>query len=152
MRAAKILMAGYRLYQRCFEPTWGAHKERMRPTPGNHDYGTSGAAGYFGYFGEAAGNPEEGWYSYDYGAWHVIVLNSKCRRVGGCEPHEPQAQWLEADLRRTSETCQLAYFHRPPFSSGRYGDDKRNNEGTTHTTILMTLRPVRGLRLSGSWC
>jgi hypothetical protein len=115
-------------YQRCFEPSWGPHKDRMRPTPGNHDYGTTGAAGYFGYFGEAAGNPEEGWYSYDYGGWHMVSLNSECRRVGGCEPTEPQAQWLEADLRRTSETCQLAYFHRPPFTSGRYSDETKNLE------------------------
>ena len=113
-------------YERCFEPTWGPYKDRIRPTPGNHDYGTKGAAGYFGYFGDAAGDPDEGWYSYDLGHWHVVSLNSECRRVGGCDPNDPQATWLVADLRRNSETCQLAYFHRPPFSSGRYGDPGRN--------------------------
>src|SRR5262245_5803649 len=46
-----------------FEPTWGQFKSRIKmPTPGNHDYNTSNAAGYFGYFGAAAGDPSKGYY------------------------------------------------------------------------------------------
>jgi hypothetical protein len=113
-------------FERCYERTWGRFKDRTRPAPGNHDYATRHAAGYFAYFGAAAGDPDEGWYSYDVGPWHAVSLNSECRRVGGCDPNDPQALWLVSDLRRNSETCQLAYFHRPPFSSGRYGKPSRN--------------------------
>src|SRR5439155_23012553 len=62
-------------YANCYGPTWGRHKARTRPAPGNHEYSTSGAAGYFGYFGTAAGDPTKGYYSYELGDWHIIVLN-----------------------------------------------------------------------------
>ena len=42
----------------CYDPSWGRHKARTRPSPGNHDYNTSGAAGYYAYFGAAAGEME----------------------------------------------------------------------------------------------
>lgn len=113
-------------FDKCYEPTWGRFADRTKPAPGNHDYATKDAAGYFEYFGTAAGDPDKGWYSFDVGAWHIVSLNSECRRVGGCEPHEPQAQWLIGDLRENSDKCQLAYFHRPPFTSGRYRDDTKN--------------------------
>jgi len=113
-------------FARCFEPTWGEFKARIRPSPGNHDYSTDGAEAYFAYFGGAAGDPEQGWYSFDVGAWHVISLNSECRRVGGCEPDESQARWLTRDLETNAEGCVLAYWHRPPFTSGRYGDNQRD--------------------------
>src|SRR5262245_58260256 len=56
----------------CYGPTWGRHKNRTRPAPGNHDYHTTGASGYFGYFGAAACDPSKGYYSYNLGAWHII--------------------------------------------------------------------------------
>lgn len=34
-----------------FDQTWGIFKPLIRPVPGNHEYGTTGAAGYFTYFG-----------------------------------------------------------------------------------------------------
>src|SRR5207302_4298269 len=37
-------------YAQCYDPAWGRALSRTRPTPGNHDYHTAGAAGYFGYF------------------------------------------------------------------------------------------------------
>ncbi len=52
-------------FAKCYEPTWGRHKARTRPAPGNHDYHTKGASGYFNYFGAAAGDPKKGYYSYD---------------------------------------------------------------------------------------
>lgn len=108
----------------CFGPTWGAEKGRTKPAPGNHEYGTRGARGYFGYFGAAAGNPRAGYYSYDLGAWHIVVLNSNCDEVGGCAADSPQGRWLRKDLAAHRTTCTLAYWHHPLFSSGKeHGGD-----------------------------
>ena len=70
-------------FRSCYDPTWGRHKDRTRPALGNHEYNTPDAAGYFDYFGAKAGPAGKGYYSYDLGAWHVVVLNSNCREVGG---------------------------------------------------------------------
>jgi hypothetical protein len=104
-------------FANCYDPTWGRHKARTRPSAGNHDYETSGAAGYFGYFGAAAGDPTTGYYSYDLGSWHVIVLNSNLSMSTG----STQEQWLRADLAASTKTCTLAYWHHPRFSSGSHG-------------------------------
>ena len=109
-------------YAACYDPTWGRHKARTRPAPGNHDYDTAGAAGYFGYFGAAAGDPATGYYAYDLGAWHVVVLNSNCAAVDGCGIGSPQERWLRDDLADHPATCTLAYWHHPRFSSGEHGD------------------------------
>jgi hypothetical protein len=106
-------------FARCYEPTWGRHKARTRPAVGNHEYGSPGASPYFTYFGAAAGAAGLGWYSYDLGAWHVIVLNSNCSRAGGCHAGSEQERWLRADLDATrAADCTLAYMHHPRFSSG----------------------------------
>src|SRR6266516_5720010 len=63
-------------YNNCYGPSWGPYKARTRPTPGDVDYKTVGAAGYFDYFGANAGDRNTGYYSYNLGAWHVMVLNS----------------------------------------------------------------------------
>jgi len=107
----------------CYDPTWGRHKARTRPAPGNHEYLTDGARDYFDYFGAAAGDPAKGYYSYDLGAWHIIVLNSNCSEVGGCGVGSLQERWLRADLAAHPTTCTLAYWHHPRFSSGRNGSD-----------------------------
>jgi RTX calcium-binding nonapeptide repeat (4 copies)/Calcineurin-like phosphoesterase len=107
----------------CYDKTWGRVKARTKPTPGNHEYETPGAAGYFGYFGAAAGDPAKGYYSYDLGRWHVVSLNSNCEFIGGCEIGSPQEQWLRADLAAHPATCTLAYWHHPRFSSGKNGSD-----------------------------
>lgn len=105
-------------YTNCYDPTWGRHKARTRPAPGNHDYYTAGAIGYYNYFGSTAGDPTKGYYSYDLGAWHVIVINSECAQVGGCYAGSPQEEWLRADLAAHPTACTLAYWHSPRFSSG----------------------------------
>jgi hypothetical protein len=111
-------------FAQCYEPSWGQFKARTFPSPGNHDYDTAGASGYFDYFGTAAGAPGTGYYSYELGSWHVISLNSNCSAVvGGCAPGSPQEQWLKADLAAHSNACTLAYWHHPRFSSGRNGDN-----------------------------
>jgi hypothetical protein len=108
-------------FRDCYGPTWGRHKARTRPSTGNHDYGTSGAAGYFGYFGTAAGDPAKGYYSYDRGTWHLVVLNSNCGAVGGCGATSAQVRWLKADLAAHASANVLAYWHHPRFSSGTHG-------------------------------
>ena len=113
-------------YDDCYGPTWGRHKDRTRPSPGNHDYHVAGAAGYYTYFGSAASELEpnctsncKGYYSYDLGAWHIIALNSEIARSAGSE----QEQWLRADLAANQTSCTLAYWHKPLFSSGDHGNN-----------------------------
>ena len=103
-------------FRDCYHPTWGRHKARTRPAPGNHDYRTSGASGYFGYFGGAAGDRSEGYYSFDAGYAHVIVLNSNV----AMDPGSAQEQWLRADLAANDETCTVAIWHHPRFNSGSH--------------------------------
>src|SRR5439155_8251847 len=113
-------------FQTYYDPTWGRVKTTTHPAPGNHEYDTAGAPGYFGYFGAAAGDSQKGYYSYDLGSWHVISLNSNCADVGGCDAGSPQEQWLRADLASRSNACTLAYWHHPRFSSGiTHGSDPR---------------------------
>jgi hypothetical protein len=112
-------------FRDCYEPSWGRHRDRTRPAPGNHDWGTRGLAGYRDYFGDAAAGPGgSSWYSYELGAWHVIVLDSECDKVDGCGPDSPQGEWLAADLAASQATCTIAIFHIPRFSSGEeHGND-----------------------------
>jgi hypothetical protein len=111
-------------FAECYAPTWGRHKHRTRPAPGNHDYDTPHASAYFEYFGAAAGDPAKGYYSYDLGSWHVIVLNSNCAGTS-CEKGGVQERWLRSDLAASDAACTLAYWHHTRFSSGsNHGSDK----------------------------
>src|SRR5215211_7573527 len=110
-------------YQQSYEPSWGRLKSITRPAPGNHEYLTAGAAGYYTYFGAAAGEKTKGYYSYNVGAWHIIALNSNCSQVGGCGAGSTQEQWLKADLAANPTMCTLVYFHHPRFSSGQHGNN-----------------------------
>jgi hypothetical protein len=106
-------------YTNCYGPSWGRHKSRTRPSPGNHEYNTTNATGYYGYFGTAAGDPLKGYYSYELGDWHIIVLNSNLScAVISCAAGSPQEQWLRADLAANTKPCTLAYWHHPRFNSG----------------------------------
>ena len=100
-------------YQNCYDPSWGRHRARTNPVPGNHEYTTPGASGYFNYFGAAAGDPSKGYYSYEVGDWHVIALNNYVPIGAGSE----QEQWLLADLAAHPNLCTLAYWHHPLYSS-----------------------------------
>ena len=109
---------------KCYDKTWGRVKARTRPAVGNHEFHSQGATYYFSYFGAAAGDPKTGYYSYDLGSWHIVVLNSECKEVGGCQAGSPEEKWLRADLAAHPSGCTLAYFHKPRFSSGlNHGDD-----------------------------
>jgi hypothetical protein len=115
-------------FRYCYGPTWGRHKSRTRPSTGNHDFHSGGASPYFDYFGAAAGDPKTGAYSYDLGAWHIVVLNSECLPAGGCGPGSPQEKWLKQDLQAHPAACTLAYWHKPLFSSG----GSHGNDSATH--------------------
>jgi hypothetical protein len=122
-------------YQRCYSPSWGRTtiRDRTFPAPGNHDYGDdtrNEANAYFNYFGANAGPPGLGYYSFDYGDWHIISLNSNSSsgRNGapggpnvGVGPGSAQMAWLIADLQANHARCTLAYWHHPVFSSGPNG-------------------------------
>lgn len=104
-------------YSTYYDPTWGRHKARTRPSPGNHDYETSGASGYFNYFCPNSANcsfpggTKPPYYSYNLGNWHLISLNSE-------QINSSQLIWLQDDLATHSDSCILAYWHRPRFTSG----------------------------------
>lgn len=112
-------------FAQCYEPTWGRFKSRTYPTPGNHDYNTAGATGYFDYFGNRAGADRTGYFSYDLGAWHIVSLNSNV----DASASSAQAAWLRQDLSQTRAGCILAYWHHPTFTSspgyGGFGSDMR---------------------------
>jgi uncharacterized protein YjdB len=98
-------------FNNCYAPTWGRHKDRTRPIPGNHEYQMDGGSGYFNYFGSLAGDPATGYYSYDLGSWHIIALNSQFSGKVGT----PQAEWVRADLAAHQQLCTLAVWHVPLF-------------------------------------
>jgi 3',5'-cyclic AMP phosphodiesterase CpdA len=102
----------------CYAPTWGRFKSRTWPAPGNHEYATNGAAGYFGYFGAAAGR---GYYSFQLGHWRLYSLNSNL----GKTEHAAQLAWLRGELARRPTRCTLAYWHHPLYSSGMHGSFAR---------------------------
>lgn len=99
----------YSEYINCYDPTWGRHKTRTKPSPGNHDYNTSGAAGYFQYF-----NNVPSYYAYNLGAWRIYALSSEI----DVSASGAQATWLQSDLAANSKLCVLAYWHKPRWSSG----------------------------------
>jgi hypothetical protein len=108
----------------CYDKTWGRVRTRTRPAAGNHDFHAAGATPYFDYFGASAGDPKYGYYSYELGSWHIVVLNSECQDVGGCDAASRQVQWLRNDLAAHPAACTLAYWHKPLFSSGSaHGND-----------------------------
>jgi hypothetical protein len=115
------------------------------PTPGNHEYGTEDAQGYFDYFGERAHGPE-GYYSVDLGAWHIVSLNSDiCRDDPGCGPGTPQYEWLAADLAGNDAECTLAFQHHPVFDWRQWQkfvdpDDPRPNGGSENEMYLQLWR------------
>jgi len=106
------------LYRKSYDKSWGKFKSITFPVPGNHEYKTRGAAGYFDYFGAAAATRGRGWHATTIGGWRVIGINSMCDQIGGCDAGSPQSKWLASDLRRNAKSCTLAIWHYPRFSSG----------------------------------
>ena len=46
------------LYDRCYDPSWGRHKEKTYAVLGNHEYSSGSASSTFSYFGTRAGPAE----------------------------------------------------------------------------------------------
>ena len=105
----------------CYAPTWGRFKARTFPSPGNHEYYSAGAAGYYDYFGALAGPDRRGYYSVELGSWHVISLNSNLKDSA----QQAQLDWLKTDLAAHHAGCTLAYWHHPVFSSGGHGNNSQ---------------------------
>jgi hypothetical protein len=99
-------------YEHCFEPTWGQLKPRLLPAPGNHEYGSTAAFGYFDYFGTQAGSDRNGWYALTLQNWLILSLNSEAE----AQPGSDQSKWLSQQLRENPDKCVLAFFHRPVYS------------------------------------
>jgi len=97
-------------YQENYDPTWGAFQDITRPTPGNHEYRTEGAAGYFEYFREQVhGQP---YYAWDAGPWRMYSLNCEIECGRGSE----QLDWLTQDLAASADRPALAYVHQPFYT------------------------------------
>lgn len=111
-------------FDQSYSKTWGRPdlKTISRPAAGNHEYTTKNANAYYAYFGSAAGDPSNGYYSYDIGAWHAVVLNSNCSFVA-CNETSEQYRWLKNDLIAHPAKCVVAYYHHPRFSSGTHGEN-----------------------------
>jgi hypothetical protein len=107
-------------FEECYGQSWGRHKERTRPSPGNHDMRTRNGLPYYNYFGENAGPKRLGYYSYNLGEWHIISLNSDI----SVRRRSKQYKWLQQDLEENQATCMLAYWHVPVFSSGAHGNHR----------------------------
>lgn len=106
-------------FSNCYQPTWGRFRERTLPTPGNHEYYTPGAPGYYTYFGAIAAPEQGGYYSVQAGKWHVVSLNSNLRGAA----FDAQLAWLKDDLARHPALCTLAFWHHPRYSSGGHADN-----------------------------
>lgn len=139
-------------FKDCYGPSWGQHRGRTLPVPGNHGYETAGAAGYFGYFGARARYRSRGYYSYDRGRWHVIALNSMCERVGGCgwtspmhdhdyERFAPQKFDGTADARRGIREFVVGTGGGSlrPFKDVKRNSSVRN--ASTYGVLRLTLNP-----------
>ena len=107
-------------FKNCYDPAWGRFKERTKPALGNHEYEEPTASGYFQYWGAQAGPAGKGYYSFDLGEWHIVVMNTNCsaQGLGGCDKGSPQERWLKEDLAKHPNACVLAYGHHALFSSG----------------------------------
>jgi acid phosphatase type 7 len=128
-----------------YDPTWGSLKGITRPAIGNHEYEgdpqRDSAPGYFQYFGSSAGDVSKGYYRWSLGDWNVFVLNSGAidyTRTGAgsampddcwpvsCAAGSAQLTWLAGELDSLpDDSCVLAYWHHPRFSSG-YGGVNRD--------------------------
>lgn len=112
-------------FERCFGPSWGSKRimQFIHPATGNHDFETVMGPGYYEYFGDRAGPPGKGYYSFDIGKWHAISLNSEILVGPRYDPVQSKAQedWLRQDLKDHGKPCTVAYWHRPLFSSGIHG-------------------------------
>lgn len=104
-------------FRRCFHPGFGGLLSRIRTAPGNHEYVTPGADGYFTYFGDRAGPDRSGYHAFRIAAWKVLMLNSSVPIGRG----SAQVEWVRQQLQDDPTRCALAVVHHPFDSSGPNG-------------------------------
>jgi acid phosphatase type 7 len=110
-------------FTNAFDKNWQAFKNITYPTPGNHEYATPNAAGYYAYFKDGTKEASQPYYTFNLGGWQLFSLNSNCNDVGGCGAESAQVQWLETELSKSKARCTLAFWHHPRFTSGKYARD-----------------------------
>jgi len=91
------------------------------PTLGNHDIRTSDGTPWRHAFRTPANNPDHdaGYYSFDHGNAHVVVLNSSA----DTRPGSRQRAFLDADLGASHATWKFVVFHHTIYSSGYHGSN-----------------------------
>lgn len=91
------------------------------PATGNHDHRTDDAAPFheaFASFDNGGPHAHERWFSFDWGPVHVVVLDTEAL-------DRDQLRWLDADLAATRQPWSVVVTHRPPYSTGEHGSDRR---------------------------
>jgi len=117
-------------FQQSYDPTWGQLKTLTKPVPGNHEYQTSGASGYYDYFGALAGDRSKGYYVFDLGNnWIAIAINSNCSKVGGCGAGSPQYQFVQNVLQANRGKNVLVFLHHPYWTTGNYYGQYKSSLG-----------------------
>lgn len=111
----------YRAFTHSYAQSWGALLAITWPVPGNHEYYSSGAGGYYRYFaGRQPGAP--GYYRQTLNGWQLYFLNSNC----GAIDCRAEKAWLAAELAANPSDCSLIALHYPRFSSGgEHGSDPK---------------------------
>jgi hypothetical protein len=119
-------------FRDCYDPTWGSFRAITFPVPGNHEYRCgqtvpgcpTPASAYFEYFGDRAGPPGRGYYSFDIGPWHVVALDSELDADAAAAQSSAQLAWLDQDLATHPSRCLAAIWHQPAYSNDPlHGDD-----------------------------
>ena len=111
-------------FQRCFDPDFGRLRSRIWAAPGNHDYVTAGADGYFTYFGDRAGPGRRGYYSVRSGTWQVLMLNS----VIPMARNSAQFEWARQEIVANPSRCTMAVWHHPFDTSGPNGPNPNQRD------------------------
>ncbi len=102
----------------CYDPYFGEFKDRTYPVPGNHDYKSPLANGYFSYWSDRAGYKRHGYYSVRVAGWLLLAVNSE-EDVG---VGSRQYRWITDQIGTFEGNCVIAYFHSPAYSSKHRND------------------------------
>ena len=126
---SKVLMIGDLAYTygsdtdfaRLKNSTWKTLLSKTFAVPGNHEWKTSGAAGY-GRFINTYSMPRSGknyWWSRNINNWTVIGLDSE---VVNKSTASTQETFLKAALKTANGRPTIVMWHRPRYTSGEHGN------------------------------
>jgi len=94
-------------------PAYGNHDARRWVFHNIFSFPTKGEAG-------GVASATEKYYSFDYGALHVVMLDSQTSRI---QKNSKMLRWLQKDLAATKQKWLVAVFHHPPFTKGSHNSD-----------------------------